>query len=303
MTIKYNTSARLFLLLLFFVHCKGKPEVIKEQPNVPNEVIQEEKKNTIIRIPHYYLQVMNEETTKWIQSIVSEDSIKVLMALNRVEKRHLLQLDTLVLTDTFSVDINYFSPFPLTNKAIEDIHKIIIYSYPLQAFAAYENGTLVRWGPVSMGKQTTPTPTGLFHTNWKAKQTVGTVNEEWIMNWYFNLDNFDGVSMHEYNLPGFPASHSCVRLLTDDAFWFYNWAEQWILSGNTAIVAYGTPVVIYGDYPFVKRIPWREIDAFGNGVIISDDELQKEVNDFIPLIIQRQEVRDSVISLNIKTPI
>jgi L,D-transpeptidase catalytic domain len=290
---KLKVTGILFLLLLY-IQCKEKSPVIKENPVKEEVVFPSEKKDTIKKVPHYYLQVKNEETIKWIQSILSEDSLKIIKALNRVEKRYLFQLDTIIIPDTFAVDLNYFSPFPAAVKVLDSVHKIIIYSYPLQAFAAYESGKLIRWGPVSMGKKSTPTPTGLFHTNWKSKQTISTVNEEWIMNWYFNLDNFDGVSMHEYNLPGYPASHSCIRLLTEDASWFYHWADQWILSGNTIIIAYGTPVIVYGTYPFTGSKPWRAIKPNGEGIYITEEMLEKEIIDFLPLITERQAIRDTV---------
>ncbi|RPI72970.1 MAG: hypothetical protein EHM47_07060, partial [Ignavibacteriales bacterium] len=110
-----------------------------------------------------------------------------------------------------------YSPFPKHAEILDSVKKILIYSYPIQAFAAYEFGTLVRWGPTSLGKRSTPTPTGLFHTNWKAKRTISTVDSTWVLPWAFNLDNFAGVSIHQFDLPGYPASHACARMLDTDA--------------------------------------------------------------------------------------
>ena len=44
----------------------------------------------------------------------------------------------------------------------------------VQAFAAYDSGALVRWGPTSTGRREMPTPARLFHTNWKARQRTST---------------------------------------------------------------------------------------------------------------------------------
>jgi hypothetical protein len=41
---------------------------------------------------------------------------------------------------------------------------------------------------------------------------------------------------------------------------FYSWANQWMLtSDGSAIKAYGTPVIIYGAYPFGSRRPWYSL--------------------------------------------
>src|SRR6185436_9183186 len=124
--------------------------------------------------------------------------------------------------------------------------------------AAYDSGRLVRWGPTSTGKRATPTPAGLFFANWKAKQTRSTENDEWILNWYFNFDNARGVSFHEYAMPGYPASHACVRLLAEDAKWIYDWADQWKVSRNgRGVIRWGTPVVVFDDYDYKAPPPWR----------------------------------------------
>jgi lipoprotein-anchoring transpeptidase ErfK/SrfK len=96
----------------------------------------------------------------------------------------------------------------------------LLISYPIEAFGAYEQGKLVRWGPTSLGKKSTKTPTGLFFTNWKSKETISTEDSSWILKWYFNLVNSTGVSIHQYGLPGYPASHACARLYEEDAKWF-----------------------------------------------------------------------------------
>jgi hypothetical protein len=60
------------------------------------------------------------------------------------------------------------------------------------AFAAYESGELVRWGPISSGASETTTPAGLYHLNWRATGPMSTVNPHWFLPWYFNDDNEGG---------------------------------------------------------------------------------------------------------------
>ena len=94
------------------------------------------------------------------------------------------------------------------------------------AFGIYEYGNLVKCGPVSSGKKAAPTPAGKYHTNWKKDVKVSTIDPEWIMPWYFNIENKQGIAFHKYELPGYPASHACIRLHEADAIWIYNWADK-----------------------------------------------------------------------------
>lgn len=193
-----------------------------------------------------------------IQKNFHGDSLEVLMALNRVDEHHFHRPDSLIFPDQFTTLLSY-SPFPDTIHEIDTAAKMILISYRIQAIALYEFGKLIRWAPASLGKKTTPTPTGLFYTNWKAKTTTSTENPEWILNWYFNLDNFRGVSLHEYELPGLPASHACIRLQDSVAKFIYYWADQWKVNPEGKITKPGTPVLIFGKYAFGKRRPWRTI--------------------------------------------
>jgi hypothetical protein len=61
-------------------------------------------------------------------------------------------------------------------------------------------------------------------------------------------------------LPGYPASHGCIRLLERDARWLYEWGEPWVLDASrTRALARGTPVFILGRYDFAAAPPWRSV--------------------------------------------
>jgi lipoprotein-anchoring transpeptidase ErfK/SrfK len=222
--------------------------------------------------------------------------VKIILAINRVNRNVIRKLDSLVVPDTILTDINDYSPFPHQVDILEKVSKLLIISQKQQAFAAYDYGTLTKWGPTSTGKKSTPTPNGLFHTNWKSKKTISTINEEWILKWYFNLDNFDGVSIHEYELPGYPASHSCARLLADDAKWIYYWAEQWSLTADgETIVSFGTPVIIFGDYNFKITPAWKLLPTEPDSARISEEELTVVIQKHIFTILKRQEEREKLL--------
>ena len=150
-----------------------------------------------------------------------------MLRLNRVDLGHARQGDTLVVPSVF--DWARLAPFPDTLPAGGVPPRLLVVSARVQAFGAYEAGRLVRWGPTSTGRQEKPTPPALYHANWRQRTRTSTFNDEWILHWYVNLSNFDGISLHQYELPGRPASHSCVRLLEDDAAWLYHWVETWKL--------------------------------------------------------------------------
>lgn len=246
-----------------------------------------------------YLFISPPKQNRYKFLIEKYDTIgaKIILALNRVDERFIRKPDSIVVPDTMIKDKLLYSPFPKHIAILEGVNKILLVDQRIQAFAAYEFGSLVNWGPASTGKKSTPTPNGLFHTNWKSKRTISTDNPEWILNWYFNLENFRGVSLHQYELPGYPASHACVRLLEEDAHWIYYWADQWILTKDGEfIIAYGTPVIIYDQYDFKNPKPWLLLPTEPDKAFVSEDKLNEIIGEHILTIISRQEERQKILN-------
>ena len=193
------------------------------------------------------------------QNLFSDGQKEIILALNRISESQLRNGRILVIPDTFLMDLKYYSPFPDTLTSMSELDKLIIISKRIQAFALYEKGHLIRWGPVSTGKKSTPTPSRLYHTNFKALRKVSTINSSWIMPWYYNIESLMGIGIHEYVLPGYPASHACIRLFEKDAIFIYNWAEGWTLHSSGLLIKKGTPVVVFGEYDFEGMPPWRRM--------------------------------------------
>lgn len=135
------------------------------------------------------------------------------------------------------------SPFPAhwnTNGK-----KLILVNLSAQAFGAYDSsGQLVHWGPVSAGRGycsdigiNCNTVTGHFKVYRKQGQecissrfpveTNGGAPMPYCM--HFN----GGFALHGSTLPGYHASHGCVRLFFEDAKWL-----------NQDFINIGTPVVV-----------------------------------------------------------
>lgn len=218
----------------------------------------------------------------------------LLAAVNRVDVEHLMRLDSFLVPDIYEdSSLADYMHFPASVNVLTDVDKIIIFSYRTQTFAAYRNGRRVFSGPTNMGKKSTPTPTGLFFCNWKSKETRSTVDKSWILKWNFNVSNFGGVGFHQYDLPGYPASHSCMRLWASQAEQLYYWADQWKLDGQQKLLAKGTPVIIYGEYPFGKPRPWFSLVQNPEGLDISESEIaelfEKHKEDILAAQAQRKQ--------------
>ena len=185
----------------------------------------------------------------------------LLEKLNRRDAEHLARLSEVIAPDVWSDDALVYSPLPQEWAFAQAHPKLIVVDVPAQVFGAYEAGRLVRWGPVSTGRLQSQTPAGAYALTWRAKRRRSTENNEWMLNWYFNFINSRGISFHEFELPGRPASHACVRLLARDAKWIYEWGREWKLNADKVHVDEpGSTVVILGVYDFKKPPPWLTLD-------------------------------------------
>jgi len=278
----------LLLAIFAFYSCNNK----KETPPIVKETqtkIEVEKKVLI-----NFTSLISKDSIKKLIKNTDSNNLKIIAAINRTDVKFLNKFDSIIIPSDFSQPIKQYFPFPLEASFLKDINKIIFFSYPTQSFAAYENGLLVYTGPTSMGRKADMTPTGLFYTNWKAEQTTSTFNDEWDLKWNFNIENKLGIGFHQYEMPGYPASHSCLRLSEKDAKYLYEWADQWTIKGTDNILAQGTPVVVFGSYPFGNSKPWLSLAQNNKALDISETDLENTAKQFLPGIMQKQAQRDSI---------
>jgi lipoprotein-anchoring transpeptidase ErfK/SrfK len=197
----------------------------------------------------------------------SPEALGLLEKLNRADRAHLARLKTLVVPVEPLADELQYSPLPLTWSWAAPHGTALVVDQPSQTFGAYENGVLVRWGPVSSGRRRAPTPAGLFHLTWRSPGRASTEDPGWYMKWYFNFSNARGLAFHQLELPGYPASHACVRLLERDARWLFDWGDEWEPDDDGAgVLQEGTPVVILGAYAFGQPPPWQQLPWLAHGV-------------------------------------
>lgn len=75
----------------------------------------------------------------------------------------------------------------------------------------YKGGTLVAVSTISSGTEKNPTPTGIFPILEKKRFHRSIKYENAPMPFMQRLDKY-GTALHGGHLPGYPASHGCIRL-------------------------------------------------------------------------------------------
>lgn len=111
---------------------------------------------------------------------------------------------------------------------------VIVVSLPQQTLFVYRNGIRIGRSTVSTGKSGHRTPTGVFTILQKKVEHTSSIYKGASMPYMQRL-TWDGIAMHAGNLPGYPASHGCVRLPIDFAQKLYKVTA----CGSTVIVTDG----------------------------------------------------------------
>lgn len=88
---------------------------------------------------------------------------------------------------------------------------LVVVNLKTQRAYAYRNGARIGATTISSGKPGKTTPTGIFTILQKNKDHKSNLYNSAPMPYMQRL-TWDGIAMHAGNLPGYPASHGCVRL-------------------------------------------------------------------------------------------
>ncbi|MCW5702500.1 MAG: L,D-transpeptidase [Bradyrhizobium sp.] len=127
----------------------------------------------------------------------------------------------------------------------------VVVSLPQQRVHVYRNGVRIAVSTCSTGKPGHSTPTGVFVVLQKDKHHhSSTYNNAPMPN--MNRLTWSGVALHAGNLPGYPASHGCVRLPLE-------FSEKLF-----TITHLGTPVIIAGAHsdPWELTHPGMVLSAY-----------------------------------------
>jgi hypothetical protein len=88
---------------------------------------------------------------------------------------------------------------------------LVIVSVRSQRLWLYANGKLVAQSPVSTGTASHPTPHGVFSIIQRNRHHRSTIYSGAPMPYMQRL-TWSGIALHQGALPGYPASHGCIRL-------------------------------------------------------------------------------------------
>jgi len=201
---------------------------------------------------------LNEIFTKYGFTKENRTNNKIFITLNRKESKYLRVGDTIVVPDTIIDDNLAYSCFPYYYPEAKHLAKLIVVSNVYQSYACYEKGELVRFAACNTGKERTPTFPGRYALVWKAKERRSSLDSTWIMPFTYNFHRYAGNAFHQYEMPGYAASHSCIRQFLSDAEWLYNWGKGVKVVNKKQIWLSGTPVIIVGvpDYSLRHSGPW-----------------------------------------------
>ncbi|WP_287002612.1 L,D-transpeptidase [Sphingobium sp.] len=88
---------------------------------------------------------------------------------------------------------------------------LLVVSLKAQRAIVYRNGIPIGVSTVSSGKEGHETPTGIFTILQKEEDHRSNLYNDAPMPFMQRL-TWDGIALHAGNLPGYPASHGCIRL-------------------------------------------------------------------------------------------
>jgi L,D-transpeptidase catalytic domain len=111
---------------------------------------------------------------------------------------------------------------------------VVLVSVPQQTMSVYRNGILIGRSTVSSGAKGNSTPGGVFSILEKKQRHYSKKYDNAPMPYMQRL-TWSGIAMHSGQLPGYPASHGCIRLPYD----FSQLLFTATASGGTVVVGDG----------------------------------------------------------------
>lgn len=167
----------------------------------------------------------------WKSLFPNAETRELIQRLNRTN-RGLWNRSWILVPNNISLDYLDYSPMP--DYKDTNGEKTVVINTEELAFGAYnEDGDLVHWGPVNPGKSYTRTAKG---DNFKVyrKGSSRCWSKKFQTEIPYCMFFYKGFAMHGYTMPGYPASHGCVRMYNSDAKWL-----------NKEFTDYGTRVIVY----------------------------------------------------------
>jgi hypothetical protein len=154
---------------------------------------------------------------------------------------------------------------------------VLVVSIGKQTVTVYDDGKVIAKSPISSGMSGHPTPTGIFSILEKNREHYSNLYGGAPMPFMQRVTN-SGVAMHAGELPGYPASHGCIRLP-------YSFSRS--LFGITDV---GARVIITDDDPTPAEFnspnliaPLPQDDVVNNGNDAVQAAASGTQNEFLPV--------------------
>ncbi len=277
----------------------NKKDSIAQQKN-----IKKEKKSTPIpagQLITYSRQVITN--AKVLDSIrkayrktdtIQNLAYRAFTTVNRKDLHYFRVGDTVIIPSVLSPNLTDYSVFPSTYPAADSIPKIIMVSNAWQSYACYEYGKLVRFAACNTGEERKATFPGRYGLNWRSILRKSSLNSSWILPYTWNFHLHAGSAFHQFDMPGRPVSHSCIRQFRDDARWLFYWGEGAKRDSvkRRYIPFSGTPVIIIDMFDFTRKKggPWWDLKDNTFRITLPSDPLHFE-EAWIPISQIPQSVR------------
>ena len=119
-----------------------------------------------------------------------------------------------------------------------------------QRISVYDNGSLIARSSVSTGVPSYPTPLGVFSVISKQRWHRSNIYSAAPMP-YMQRITWSGIALHAGVLPGYPASHGCIRLTDDFAVRLWDLTKR----GTRVIIARDNvrPFEVINPHLFVSK--------------------------------------------------
>lgn len=186
----------------------------------------------------------------WAKMFPDEKQREIVQKLNRTYNYLWAGKEIAIPRDLANISLLDVAPFP---QQINEREKQIIVDQDKLAWGAYDaEGQLVNWGPISSGQdkcsdsaRSCRTLTGIFRVFSKEDSRcksdvypIGKGGAKMPYCMYFHK----GFALHGADdVPGYRASHGCVRMFTSDALWLN---QSFVDVGNEKNEYMGTKVVV-----------------------------------------------------------
>jgi hypothetical protein len=143
----------------------------------------------------------------------------------------------------------------------------IIISIADQRVSLYDNGTLVARSSVSTGVRRHPTPLGVFSVVEKQRWHRSNIYSGAPMP-YMQRITWSGIALHAGELPGYPASHGCIRLTNDFAIRLWQLTKR----GTRVIIARQdvVPAEIANPHMFVSNTKTASGSPDSRAIAVAD---------------------------------